>query len=386
MKTIINSVEIVDANGVNWDTCISNYLNKVPPNFSLHDPPPVVNVPKFDVPLTDADLQDLLEQAGYDEHSMPRSIKLAMLAVIGATKNLTLPKNTVVIGTTLQGSQETQINVTKAFFENKRTIRPRWGATVTASAACTTVSRHLGITGVSFMINQACSGFITALDLAEKFLDSGQTDCAIVFGTDTGSHPLTSYIFNSIGVHTQNEVKPLDKNRSGMALGEGAVCYVLTKQDKMQNYIAEISKIVLYNDNYNLTAPAPDGSAGKHILSQLTNEHIDSINCHATATVTGDDAEILSLESLPYSTYLYGMKGAIGHTMASSAGIEMAYSIAGLVNGWIPYTRSSTTAVESKHHIVLNDIVKKDICNFAKLSFGFGGGSAGILITRKSDV
>jgi 3-oxoacyl-(acyl-carrier-protein) synthase len=186
-----------------------------------------------------------------------------------------------------------------------------------------------------------------------------------------------------MGVHTQNEVKPLDKNRSGMALGEGAVCYVLTKKDKMQNYIAEISKIVLYNDNYNLTAPSPDGSAGKYILSQLTSEHIDSINCHATATITGDDAEISSLEDLPYSTYLYGMKSAVGHTMASSAGIEMAYSIAGLVNGWIPYTRSSNTAVESKHNIVLNDIVKKEISNFVKLSFGFGGGSAGILISKK---
>ena len=123
MKTVINSIEIVDANGINWDTCVHNYINKVPPNFLFHDQSPILNVPKFDVPLTDIDLQDLLEKQGYDEHSMPRSIKLAMLAVIGATKNLTLPKNTVVIGTTLQGSQETQISVTKSFFENKRTLK-----------------------------------------------------------------------------------------------------------------------------------------------------------------------------------------------------------------------------------------------------------------------
>jgi 3-oxoacyl-(acyl-carrier-protein) synthase len=64
----------------------------------------------------------------------------------------------------------------------------------------------------------------------------------------------------------------------------------------------------------------------------------------------------------------------------------MAYSISGLINGWIPYTKGTTSAVDSSHYIVLNDIMKKDISNFAKLSFGFGGGSAGILISRKSNV
>ena len=315
---------------------------------------------------------------------MPRAIKLAMLAVIRATKGLTLPKNTAVIGVTLQGSQETGGAIWKSLFAEKRVISPRWGATVTQSAICTTVSRHLRLTGPSFMINQACSAFITALDVADKFLNSG-CEAAIVFGVDCATHPYSVYIFNSMGVYTKTAVLPFDKNRSGMALGEGACCYVLTKEDKAQHKLAAIGKISTYTDGYNLTAPSPDGAAGKFLLNEISENNkieLGSVNCHITATKVGDEAEMVALESIPYKTHIYGLKGSVGHTMATSAGVEMAYSIAGLNAGWIPYTSSTTDPVDTKHSIVLHNVLKKETTNFAKMSFGFGGVSSGIRIDK----
>ena len=120
---------------------------------------------------------------------------------------------------------------------------------------------------------------------------------------------------------------------------------------------------------------AAENSFELFVLSQVT------LLNHRRTTV-GDEAELLALESLPYSCPIYGLKGSVGHTMASSAGVEMAYGIAGLREGWIPYTSTTTDPVETKHQIILHNILHREQTNFAKLSFGFGGASAGVRISK----
>ncbi len=385
MKTIINAIELLDANGTSYSSCIENFKKGNAANVSYHEEAPLTGTVKFDIPLSDEQLQIELESEQYEEHFMPRAIKLAVLSAVRATKGLELPKNTAVIGVTLQGSQETGGQIWNALFQQKKFISPRWGATVTQSAICTTISRTLNLTGPSLMINQACSAFITAMNMAELLLNSSQADAALVVGVDCATHPFTTYIFKSMSVYATGSVMPFDKNRCGMALGEAAVCYVLTKENLAQRRLAEVAKISVYNDYYNLTAPRPDGTAGKYLLQQITNNNeiqLDSVNCHSTATIVGDEAELVALESLPYSCPIYGLKGSVGHTMASSAGVEMAYSIAGLQEGWIPYTSTTTDTIDTKHQIVLHNILHQEQSNFAKLSFGFGGASAAVRIGK----
>lgn len=385
MKTIINNIELLDANGTSWKDCVETFKKGNASNFSVQADTPIAGLPKFDVPLTDEELDTELENLGYLENNMPRAVRLAVLAVKKATIGFDLPKNTCVIGCTLQGAQETGGAIWNSFFANKKAISPKWGATVTQSAICTAISRHFNFTGPSFMINQACSAFIVALDIADKMLQDGEYEAAIVVGVDCATHPYSMYIFNSLGVYTKKSVMPFDKNRSGMALGEGAACYILTKENRARQKIAAIGKIKLYTDCYNLTAPNPDGSSGKILLNNISNDNqiqFGSINCHATATKVGDEAELLAIDSLPYKTHIYGLKGSVGHTMATSAGVEMAYSIAGMNGDWIPYTSNSNDLVECNHSIVLHNIIEKETNNFAKLSFGFGGVSAGIRIDK----
>jgi 3-oxoacyl-(acyl-carrier-protein) synthase len=174
MKTIINNVELLDANGTSYSNCIENYLRGNSINVTRHEHAPLIGLPKFDIPLTDEELDLELDKINYLESDMPRAIKLAVLAAGRCAAGIELPKNTPVIGVTLQGSQETASKVWRALFAEKRMISPRWGATVSQSSICTTISRYLGLTGPSFMINQACSAFITAFDIAEKFLNSNQ--------------------------------------------------------------------------------------------------------------------------------------------------------------------------------------------------------------------
>jgi 3-oxoacyl-(acyl-carrier-protein) synthase len=84
----------------------------------------------------------------------------------------------------------------------------------------------------------------------------------------------------------------------------------------------------------------------------------------------------------PEPLYIYGLKGSVGHTMATSGGVETAYSITGLREGWIPYTSVTDDVLDTKHKIVLHNILEKETNNFIKLSFGFGGVSTGILVEK----
>jgi 3-oxoacyl-(acyl-carrier-protein) synthase len=376
---------MLDANGLDWKSCINHYKNNKAPNLNSHLTDVIFGLPKYDVPINDETLSEELKKENYTEHFSPRVIKLAMKAVINATRDFDLPENTAVIGVTLQGSQEIMGSIWKSLIEEKKSVGPRKGAVATQSSICTSISRFLGLRGPSLMINQGCSAFITALDIAKKFLITDEVDAAIVVGVDTATHPFTAYVFNSMGIHTTVGLRPFDKNRSGVAMGEAAVCYILTKENTFREKIAEISDIKIFNDYYNFTSPNPNGIAGRYLLSHLTENNkieIESINCHATGSKIGDEIEIYSLEDLPYSCPIYGLKGSIGHTMASSAGVEMAYSIAGMIEGWIPYTANTADPLNSKHKIILEKILEKEQQNFVKLSFGFGGTSAGIRITK----
>lgn len=58
------------------------------------------------------------------------------------------------------------------------------------ASACT-VQRHLGIANVpAFDINAACSGFLYALDIANRFIRTGGASCALVIGSETYSRIL----------------------------------------------------------------------------------------------------------------------------------------------------------------------------------------------------
>lgn len=383
MSIVINSLEILDANGTSLSACIENFKKGRQSNHQRYLNDPVANLVKFDVPIGSDELDAELCKFNFTEHYMTRPVKLAVLAALRATSGMQIPKNAIVIGSTLEGSSEAKGDIWTAFANKKSRVSPRTCAIATASTICTTISRTLSITGPSLMITQACSGFITALSIAEKFLDTGVSDVAIVVAVDS-TPPLNGYMFKSMGVYTTDTVKPFDVNRSGMALGEGVACYVITKEDRAQRSIARIKKISIYNDFYNLIAPSPDGSAGLHLLQDLgaLDSPVDAVNAHATATKLGDEIELLSLESLPYSTNIYGLKGSVGHTLSCSAGVEMAYSIAGMNQGWLPYTSNLTDQLPTKHHIITDEILAKDSNNFIKLSFGFGGVSAGILVEK----
>src|SRR3989304_6463957 len=85
------------------------------------------------------------------------------------------------------------------------------------------------LNGPKYTVSTACTSGTDAIGIAVRSILSGKTDIMIAGGADTLSD------FAIIGFHalqaiTADKVRPFDKNRSGLALGEGASFVVLESE------------------------------------------------------------------------------------------------------------------------------------------------------------
>jgi 3-oxoacyl-(acyl-carrier-protein) synthase len=382
MTIYVNDIELMDANGNSLDECVGNYLNgRLAISKSNHHLS--AGLPVYALTQSEDQIDAELNSFGCLDTFYSFSAKLALLSAIKISMRNKLLSNTAVICVTLEGAQHSKMAIHTAFSGNKKRISAKMAATCTPSSICTFVSRNLKLTGPSLVINQACSAFISALDYAKYLLESNTVDNVLLIGVETSSYALNMYVFKSAGVLTEGNIKPFDQLRSGTALGDAAVCWLLSSH-KTDKSLAKINKISLYSDHYHLTSHDPNGSAVKFLINNLVNGPVDSVNCHATGTVVGDDIEMFGLKQfLTIPTKLYALKSFTGHCLASSAGVEMSYSIAGMNDGWIPYTPLTDHPIDTGHHsLILNKPLRQVNNNFVKLSFGFGGVSGGVLIEK----
>jgi 3-oxoacyl-(acyl-carrier-protein) synthase len=377
----VNDIELIDANGHSLDECVKNYLDgKI--NISKSDHHLVSGLPVYAIDMPDDQLHSELKNYGYSDMFFGRGAKLGMLVAYRIAARNNIPKNTAVVAVSIDGSQHSKMEAIEAFWTNKKRVSAKVAATCTASSICTNISRNLQLTGTSVMLNQACSAFIGGLDYAKRLLEQGTVENVLLLGTETGSHPFNLFIFNSLSVYTKDQLMPFDKNRSGMALGDAAVCWLLSAKPSKNTY-AKIDKVSVYNDGYHLTSHNPDASAVQYLVNELATEPVDSVNCHGTGTPVGDQIEINGLDQFLHDpTPVYGLKSQVGHCMASSAGLEMSYGIVGMMQDWIPYTPLTNNPIDSKHHIVVGKPLYQKNNNFLKLSFGFGGTSGGVLVEK----
>lgn len=74
--------------------------------------------------------------------------------------------------------------------------------------------------------------------------------------------------------------------------------------------------------------------------SQTSVEHLDHINCHATSTPVGDEAEARAIEQLigkeSSRISLSAYKSNLGHTFGAAGSIELALSLLSMKDGTVP--------------------------------------------------
>lgn len=99
------------------------------------------------------------------------------------------------------------------------------------------------------MVNTACSGGLTAFDLAFTALRSGQCENALVCGTNLLLHPFASHKFCRLGIVSKDgHSRVFDEGASGYVRSESICALLLQKSRDAKRIYAKAVYSNLYCD------------------------------------------------------------------------------------------------------------------------------------------
>lgn len=238
-----------------------------------------------------------------------------------------------------------------------------------------------------WIISNACASGSNAVGHAALLIGSGQARQVICGGYDTLSQ-LVFAGFDCLRASTAEKCRPFDKNRTGLALGEGAAVLVLedyeTAQAEGRTILAEIAGYGAANDNHHLTQPDPSGlgplRSMERALAIAGLDTVDYINAHGTGTPFNDASEGAAILQLLPNVPVSSTKGAMGHSLGAAGAIEAVFSILAIRGQFLPPNLNFVTPDDAVPlNIVANESRPAVVRSVISNSFGFGGSNASLV-------
>ncbi|MGD9744250.1 MAG: beta-ketoacyl synthase N-terminal-like domain-containing protein, partial [Dongiaceae bacterium] len=258
-----------------------------------------------------------------------------------------------------------------------------------------------GTRGMPVTVSTACASGASAIQLAVEAIRRGESEAALVVGTDASVQPEALIRFTLLSaLSTANEVpeqaaKPFSRNRDGFVLAEGAAALVLEDVAAARARGARIIGYVLgcgeAADGFHRTRSSPDG---KPIVRCMRNaladagigpEAIDHINAHGTGTPENDKMETLGIQAVfgarAGSVPVSANKSMIGHTLTAAGAVEAAFALLTLRDQRLPPTinyREPDPAIPLD--VVPNRARSATVRRVLSNSFGFGGQNVSLVL------
>ncbi|GIG63052.1 3-oxoacyl-ACP synthase [Longispora fulva] len=252
----------------------------------------------------------------------------------------------------------------------------------------TALRERFGATDTHTFSN-ACSASLYALALASDLLALGDAETVVVAGVDT----ITESMFGLLDrVHPEpvDAVRPFDRNRRGVLMGDGAAAIVLSRADGPA--LARLRGVSVNCDAYHATAPDPDGITeairDAHDRAGIGPGAVDLLLAHGTGTLLNDEAEAVALgtvfEGIP-GPLVTAIKSMTGHTSGGSGLLSLVVAVQALRTGRIPPTLGLDTPVPEATGLrfVRGGSVSAELAVAQVEAFGFGGVNAVAIVQRE---
>ena len=246
------------------------------------------------------------------------------------------------------------------------------------------------------IIANACASGTNAIGHAFHLIRAGLKRCVLCGGYDAISE-MVFVGFDSLQASTTEKVRPFDKARTGLVLGEGAALLALEDLDSALErgapILAEITGYGISTDNHHLTQPHPSGIGPEMAMRRalddaaLTAGEVDYINAHGTATAFNDASEGAAIAKIfgarvPVSS----TKAMMGHSLGAAGAIEAVFSVLAIRGGFLPPNINLNERDPAwELDIVANAARESRVDCAVSNSFGFGGTNASVVIERSAD-
>lgn len=249
------------------------------------------------------------------------------------------------------------------------------------------IASLLGITTPPIVVCNACISGVAALVTAQRLLEIGSYDTAIVVGCDVISHFVVSG-FQSLKAMSPEPCRPFDIERIGLNLGEAAATMVLRNSltshlSPLTSKVWSIVRGAIRNDAYHISSPSPKGegcaSAIRYVTEGVDSQPLSALNAHGTATMYNDQMESVAIAAAGLSDVpMNSLKGYYGHTFGTSGILETIITMHSVAHGELLGTRGfSEIGVSARVNISAQPMpISKQ--SFAKVISGFGGCNAAV--------
>jgi 3-oxoacyl-[acyl-carrier-protein] synthase I len=245
------------------------------------------------------------------------------------------------------------------------------------------VREALKLQGPAFVVSTACSSGAKVFANAQRAINVGLIDAAVVGGVD--SLCLTTlYGFNSLELLSSDIARPYDAARNGLSIGEAAAFALLERDVDAPMWLQGWGES---SDGHHMSAPHPEGAgaalAMQHALTRagLDAKDIHYVNLHGTATPSNDAAEDLALirvfgaAAVPCSS----TKGATGHTLGAAGALEAVFAMLSLEQQFIPGGLNRQQPDAALHAAYVDQTRDARLSHVMSNSFGFGGSNASLI-------
>jgi 3-oxoacyl-[acyl-carrier-protein] synthase II len=267
------------------------------------------------------------------------------------------------------------------------------------------VAEHLadrfGTRGSPIATSTACASGATAIQLGVEAIRRGETDAALVVGTDASVTPESLIRFSLLSALSarndppQAAARPFSKDREGFVMAEGAGALVLESLDSARARGATILGLIEgcgeMADTFHRTRSSPDGKPIIFCMRDaiadagLTPDAIGYINAHGTGTPENDKMEWLGVSTVfgerAGAVPISSNKSMIGHTLTAAGAIEAVFTVLSLREGILPPTINYETPDPALPvDCVPNKARPARVAHAISNSFGFGGQNVCLVI------
>ena len=365
----------------------------------------------FACELKNFNIENFLDRK--EARKMDKYAQYAMVSSEEAVKDANFDMTTldkdragVIWGSGIGGLETFQIEVLNfAAGDGTPKFNPFFIPKMISDIACGHISIKYGFRGPNFATVSACASSTNAIIDAFNYIRLGHADVMVTGGSEAAVTIAGMGGFNAMhALSTRNDdpttaSRPMDKDRDGFVLGEGAGALIL---EEYEHAIARGAKIYceiggggMSADAYHITAPHPEGLGAKNVMlnclrdSGLKPTDVDGVNMHGTSTPLGDVAESKAIEHVfgehAYSMNLNSTKSMTGHLLGAAGAIETISSILSLKYGIVPPTINHFTDdenIDSKLNFTFNVAQKREMNVLMSNTFGFGGHNACVLVKK----
>ncbi len=350
-----------------------------------------------------------LEDAGYDKKPFDNTRTAAVLGnAMGAMRkeitdlrvykfyNEDILRKTSAFSSLPSGKQEEMIREFEAGIDNgiikiTEDTMPGELSNVTAGR----IANIFNLNGPNMTMDAACASSMAALDYAVMGLRSGKFDMAVAGGADEMMSAPAFVKFCKIGALSADGSYAFDERANGFVMAEAVAVYLLKRfSDAVRDgdkIYALINSVGASSDGKGkgITAPNPKGQklaieAAFKGLDYGPGD-VDFVECHGTATVAGDAAEVETLKEV-FGPHIRGrklgltsVKSQIGHSKAAAGAVSLVKTALALHHKTLP-TSINYEKPNPKIDLNLFRVITKPekwekdgIRRAGVSSFGFGG-------------